>query len=295
MNKHDRRRFLKVLGAGAAQTGDAEDARPECSPGDRTRPRGGTGRAAHQDARGPRPTPRHGGRRQASRPSAQRHTRQRFHSARGPRRGQHSPARGGGLPGPPPGACGRGVAGRGVGARRGRVPPGHRPGGLASPRSAPWAAQGVHILARPWPHVGPLCTKAAFPLDCASMRGPWPQRQTGPMVPGRAAQCPAAACAACPGRARCPTATLGHGRRLSLREDEPFQQKLRATIKPTRGRASLRHRTALEHARSHPWAHQGRRARSKGLRKPPFDGRRHAAVRTLQVAARSAEERQLVS
>src|SRR3989442_1704571 len=35
----------------------------------------------------------------------------------------------------------------------------------ASPRMAQWAAQGVHIIARPWPQVGPLFTKEAFTLD----------------------------------------------------------------------------------------------------------------------------------
>jgi hypothetical protein len=42
-------------------------------------------------------------------------------------------------------------------------------------------------------------------------------------------------------------------------------------------------------------AHQGHWARSQGLRNHPFDGRRHAAVSNLQVAARYAEERQLAS
>jgi hypothetical protein len=65
-------------------------------------------------------------------------------------------------------------------------------------------------------------------------------------------------------RAQCTTATLGHGRSLSIREDEPFQQTLRAKIKTKRGRASLRKRTAVEHAISHQLAHQGRRARYKG-------------------------------
>jgi hypothetical protein len=52
-------------------------------------------------------------------------------------------------------------------------------------------------------------------------------------------------------------------------------------MKTQRGRASLRKRTAI----SHQLAHQGRRARYKGLRKNQFDGRRHAAVSNLQVAA----------
>jgi hypothetical protein len=168
-------------------------------------------------------------------------------------------------------------------------------GYMASPRMAQWAAQGVHIIARPGPQGGPLFTKEAFTLDFASMRVTCPHRQTVPMVPGRDAQFPAAACDACPVRARCTKAKLGHGRSLGIREDEQFQQKLRAKIKTKRGRASLRKRTAVEHAISHQLAHQGRRARYKGLRKNQFDGRRHAAVSNLQVAARYAEERQRAS
>jgi len=168
-------------------------------------------------------------------------------------------------------------------------------GYMASPRVAQWAEQGVHIIARPWPQVGPLFTKDDFTLDFASMRVTCPNRQTVPMVPGRDTQFPAAACDACAVRAQCTKATLGHGRSLSIREDEQFQQKLRAKIKTKRGRASLRKRTAVEHAISHQLAHQGRRARYKGLRKNQFDGRRHAAVSNLQVAARYGEERQLAS
>ena len=96
-------------------------------------------------------------------------------------------------------------------------------------------------------------------------------------------------------RAQCTTAQLGHGRSLTIRADEQFQQKLRAKIKTKRGRASLRKRTAVEHAIAHHVAHRGRRARYKGLRKNQFDGRRHAAVSNLLVAARYKEERQLAS
>jgi len=38
-------------------------------------------------------------------------------------------------------------------------------GSMASPRMAQWAAQGVHIIARPWPQGGPLFTKHDCTLD----------------------------------------------------------------------------------------------------------------------------------
>ena len=168
-------------------------------------------------------------------------------------------------------------------------------GDMASPRMAQWAAQGVYIIARPWPQVGPLFTKHDCTLDFARMQGTCPGGQTVPLVPGKQAQFPATACDAGAVRAQCTTATHGQGRSLSIREDEPFQQKLRAQMKTQRGRASLRKRTAVEHTIAHQLAHQGRRARYKGLRKNQCDGRRHAAVSNLQVAAHYEEEHRLAS
>jgi len=168
-------------------------------------------------------------------------------------------------------------------------------GYMASPRIAPWAAQGVYIIARPWPPGGPLFTKDTFTLDFTHGTVSCPGGQTVPMVPGKDAQFPASACDTCPQRAQCTKAKLGQGRTLHIREDEQFQSKLRAKIKTKRGRAALRQCTAVEHAISHHLAHQGRRARYKGLRKNQFDGRRHAAVSNLQVAAHYIEERQLAA
>lgn len=168
-------------------------------------------------------------------------------------------------------------------------------GYMASPRIAQWAEQGVYIIARPWPQGGTLFNKDDFTLDFAHGMVTCPGGQTVPMVPGKDAQFPASACDGCPQRAQCTKARIGQGRSLHIREDEQFQHKLRAKIKTKRGRAALRKRTAVEHAISHHIAHQGRRARYKGLRKNQFDGRRHAAVSNLQVAAHYVEERQLAS
>jgi DDE family transposase len=168
-------------------------------------------------------------------------------------------------------------------------------GYMASPRVGQWAEHGVYMLARPWPWGGPRCTQDDFPFACIHGTVTCPGDQIVPMALGSTAPCPARACDACPQRAQCTTAQLGHGRTLTIREDEPFQQKLRAKIKTQRGRASLRKRTAVEHTLSHQLAHQGRRARYKGLRKNQLDGRRHAAVSNLQGAAHYQEERRLAS
>jgi hypothetical protein len=168
-------------------------------------------------------------------------------------------------------------------------------GYMASPRIAQWAEQGVYIIARPWPQGGPFFTKHDFLLDFAGRQVTCPGGQTVPMVPGKSAQFPATACDACALRAQCTKATHGQGRSVSIREDEQFQQKLRTKMKTRRGRAALRKRTAVEHTIAHQLVHQGRRARYKGLRKNQFDGRRHAAVSNLQVAARYEEEHRLAS
>jgi hypothetical protein len=168
-------------------------------------------------------------------------------------------------------------------------------GYMASPWIGHWAEHGVYIIARPWPCGGPLFTKQDFTFDFAHGTVTWPGGQTVPMAPGRTVAFPARACDPCPQRAQCTTAKFGHGRPLTIREDAPFQQQLRAKLKTKRGRAALRKRTAVEHAIAHQLAYQGRRARDKGLRKNQCDGRRHAAVSNLQVAARYAEEHPLVS
>jgi len=127
------------------------------------------------------------------------------------------------------------------------------------------------------------------------MPGTCPGGQSVPMSLGKPAQFPAAACAVGAVRTHGTTATRGQGRSLSIRQDEPCQQKLRTKMKTQRGRASLRKRTAVEHAMAHQWSHHGRRARYRGLRKNQCDGRRHAAVSNLQVAAHYEEVHRLAS
>src|SRR6266436_5314064 len=99
-------------------------------------------------------------------------------------------------------------------------------GYMASPRIAQWAEQGVYIIARPWPQVGPLFTKQDFTLDFVGRQVTCPGGQTVPMVPGKPAQFPATACDTCALRTQCTKATHGQGRSVNIREDEQFQQKL---------------------------------------------------------------------
>ena len=154
-----------------------------------------------------------------------------------------------------------------------------------------WAAEGVPIIARPWPQTGELFTKEHFKLDFQAMTISCPGGQSTSLAPGRDAQFPASACDGCALRDRCTKAKPGQGRSVTIRLDEQFQQKLRAKVRTKRGRAQLRKRVVVEHRISHHVALQGRRARYKGLRKNQFDGRRHAAVSNLQLAASYEEQR----
>ena len=138
-------------------------------------------------------------------------------------------------------------------------------GYLASPRIAQWAEQGLYIIARPWPHSGPLFTKHDFTLDFARMQGTWPGGQRVPMV-----------------SAGMSSFRLRRVMRVRLARSV-YQSHARASEKPEhpRGRTVpaeaarededaavaglLRKRTAVEHAIPHQLAHQGRRARYKGV------------------------------
>jgi len=61
-------------------------------------------------------------------------------------------------------------------------------GYMASPRIAQWAEQGVYIIARPWPQVGPLFNESRlFTLDFAEMQVTCPgcpDRPHGPREAG---------------------------------------------------------------------------------------------------------------
>src|SRR5499433_2964351 len=81
-------------------------------------------------------------------------------------------------------------------------------GYMASPRMAQWAEQGVYIIARPWPQVGPGFIKDDFTLDFAHGTVTCPGGQTVPMVLGKNAQFPASACEACPQRTQCTQARI---------------------------------------------------------------------------------------
>jgi hypothetical protein len=97
-------------------------------------------------------------------------------------------------------------------------------------------------------------------------------------------------CDHCEIRDQCTTAELGHGRSVSIAENERLQKRLRKLQKTKAGREKLRRRTGIEHRLAHIARRQGDRARYCGTRNNTFDLRRAAAIQNLETIQR-AEQR----
>jgi Transposase DDE domain/Transposase domain (DUF772) len=150
------------------------------------------------------------------------------------------------------------------------------------------------VCCKAWPvRPGPYCPKSAFQLEWERHELRCPGGETLPFEPGGVVKFPAATCAHCPLRARCTTSASG--RSISMHPDEALLQEWRERQQTPQGRAKLRERVAVEHALAHVGRWQGRRARSRGVRKNVFDLRRCAVVHNLHVLARLTEPKQQVA
>jgi hypothetical protein len=167
-------------------------------------------------------------------------------------------------------------------------------GYLSSPVVPPVLKAGGAVICRPWGLArGEVFSKQDFKLNLREKTLTCPGGHTESFRLGRVVEFPATECDRCPLRAQCTTAALGHGRTVSIAEDEPFQHRLRQRAATRAGRAQLRQRVEVEHRLAHLGARQGRRARYKGVRKNLFDVRRTAAVLNLQTLQRKTEEQEL--
>ena len=138
------------------------------------------------------------------------------------------------------------------------------------------------IFCKAWPvRQGPYCPKSAFQLDWERSERRCPGGETMPCEPGGVVKCPAATCGHWVLRERC-TASAS-GRRVRIHPAEALLQELRERQQTAQGRAQLRARVAVEHALAHVGRWQGRRARSRGVRKHVFALRRCAVVHNLHV------------
>ena len=153
---------------------------------------------------------------------------------------------------------------------------------LSSPLIGPFKAQGVEIIAKPWPlHNRGRFTKEQFQINLNRHEVTCPAGQTIRLRGlGHRAHFPADACGRCALQADCTTST--RGRTLSIHSQERLLMELRAARRTTEGRQALRQRTGVEHTLARFDQIQGKRARYKGTRKNILDLRRIAAVNNLQ-------------
>jgi len=163
-------------------------------------------------------------------------------------------------------------------------------GYLSSPVVPAVRKAGGAVICRPWGLApGEVFSKQDFTLNLRDKTLTCPGGHTEPFRLGSVVEFPATVCDRCPLRAQCTTAALGHGRTVSIGEDEHFQYRLRQRAAMRAGRAQLRQRVEVEHRLAHLGARQGRRARYKGVRKNLFDVRRTAAVLNLETLQRKIE------
>jgi hypothetical protein len=148
---------------------------------------------------------------------------------------------------------------------------------------------GGKVFAKPWPQrarrLG-LFSKLDFTIDLRAKTITCPEGEVEPFEPGETVEFDPEACGACSQRAKCTLAASGRGRTVSIAHDEAQQRQFRKLQQTRSGRATLRERTAVEHALAHIAARKGDRARYIGVRKNLFDLRRAATIQNLEAIHR---------
>ena len=162
-------------------------------------------------------------------------------------------------------------------------------GYMGSPTVAELAAEGSEILCKPWKNRnGDLFSKDDFSLNLRARTITCPAGHTEAFELGKTVAFDPAACDPCSLRRKCTTARKGHGRSVSIQQDEALQKRLRTMSKSPRGRERFRERVAVEHSLAHIGQRQGNRSRYLGTRKNLFDVRRAAAIQNLEITQRRA-------
>jgi hypothetical protein len=162
-----------------------------------------------------------------------------------------------------------------------------------SPVINPLVKAGGKIFAKPWGvrAVRPgMFTKHDFKIDLHTGTITCPAGQVEPFEPGSTVEFDPDVCGACPQRANCTTAASGHGRTVSIAEDEARQKRFRRLQQSPSGRRALRERVQVEHALAHVAARKGDHARYVGVRKNLFDLRRTAVIQNLEAVHRTERE-----
>lgn len=143
------------------------------------------------------------------------------------------------------------------------------------------------IICRPWAAKnGKLFPKSAFDINIRDRTITCPAGYSEPIQFGTIVEFEPERCDSCLLRARCTDSSLGHGRTVSIADNEPLQKKLRVLTATRAGRERLRERVPVEHALSHAGRCQGPRAKYRGIRKNLFDWRRAGVITNLQTIQR---------
>lgn len=163
-------------------------------------------------------------------------------------------------------------------------------GYIASPIVSEVLADGGEVICKPWgARNGNRFPKSDFKINLRDMTITCPSGEVERIDLGADVEFDAAACAKCPLREQCTTASKGHGRTVSIADDERLQQRLRKLMATRQGRKRIRKRVSVEHSLAHLGRRQGNRARYRGTRKNLFDVRRAASIQNLEIIQRRLE------
>jgi hypothetical protein len=156
-------------------------------------------------------------------------------------------------------------------------------GYINSPVTQQLLTDGAAVNCKPFfPATGKVFPKSRFRLNMRDLTITCPAGETERFELGADVEFNSDRCDRCPLRSQCTTASLGHGRTVTINENERLQQRLRKAIATPSGRARLRERTDVEHGLAHIGRRQGRRARYLGSRKNLFDLRRAASIQNIE-------------
>lgn len=153
---------------------------------------------------------------------------------------------------------------------------------------------GGEIICRPWQaRNGTLFSKTQFNINVRDRTITCPANKTQSFAFGTTVEFDPEDCDRCPLREKCTDASLGHGRTVSIADNEPLQKRLRCLTHTRAGRGRLRERVPVEHALAHAGRRQGRRARYRGLRNNLYDWRRASILTNLEAVQREIPARQV--
>lgn len=139
------------------------------------------------------------------------------------------------------------------------------------------------IICRPWQaRNGALFSKADFKINVRDRTITCPAHKTQPFEFGTTVEFDPEDCDRCRLRDQCTDASLGHGRTVSIADNEQLQKRLRRLAHTRAGRARFRERVPAEHALARAGRRQGRRARYRGLRNNLYDWRRASLLTNLE-------------